>query len=257
VPPTTRSTFRPRVRSSSVDAASVRRLAARRAARAEQAGAPVLQTPVLQTPVPQTPVPQTPVRETKTARRRGWPLVREHADTTARRTRPFGQMFLPLLLAAVTLALGGLAAWFGAEAAALNAEPSAQNLALADPVQTSQVTRQVTSAIGALFSYDYAAPGPTTQAAGRLLTGAAVREYAALFGQIQRQAPKQQLVITTTVTNAGVELLTPNTARVLVFAVESDRKADGTPATAGAMLAVNVVRFGGTWKIEGIDTFGG
>jgi len=166
-------------------------------------------------------------------------------------------MFLPSLLAAVTLVLGGLAAWFGAEAAALNGTPSAQNLALADPAETSQVTAQVTSAIGALFSYDYAAPDPTTQAANRLLTGAAVREYAALFGQVHQQAPKQKLVITTTVSNVGVELLTPDTARVLVFAVESDRKANGTSSSAGAMLAVNVVRDGGTWKIEGIDTFGG
>jgi Mce-associated membrane protein len=247
VPPTTRSTSRLRVRSSSVDAAAVRRLAARRAARAEQAdsaeqavSAQVEEAPVLQT-----------------ERRRGWPFARAHADAEGRRTRPFGHMFLPLLLAAVTLALGGLAAWFGAEAAALNGASSAQNRALADPTETSQVTRQVSSAIGALFSYDYAAPDPTTRAADGLLTGAAVREYAALFGQIQRQAPKQQLVVTTTVSNAGVELLTPNTARVLVFAVESDRKAGGTPATAGAMLAVNVVRVGGTWKIEGIDTFGG
>jgi Mce-associated membrane protein len=216
----------------------VRRLAARRAARAEQAAGAA-------------------VRETERARRRGWPFARAHADTRARRTRPFGQMFLPVLLAAVTLTLGGLAAWFGAEAAALNGTPSAQNRALADPAETSQVTRQVTSAIGALFSYDYAAPGPTAQAARRLLTGAAVREYAALLAQIQQQAPKRKLVVTTTVTSAGVELLTPNTARVLVFATESDRARGGTPAAAGAMLAVNVVRAGGTWKIEGIDTFGG
>jgi Mce-associated membrane protein len=166
-------------------------------------------------------------------------------------------MFLPLLLAAVTLVLGGLAAWFGAEAAALNDAPSAQNRALADPAETSQVTGQATSAIGALFSYDYAAPGPTTQAADRLLTGAAVREYAALFGQVHQQASKQKLVITTTVSNAGAELLTPNTARVLVFAVESERKANGTPSNFGTMLAVNMVRDGGTWKVEGIDTFNG
>jgi Mce-associated membrane protein len=247
VPPTTRPTSRPRVRPSSVDAASVRRLAARRAARAEQAisaeqaaNAPGGEALVLKTP-----------------RRRGWPFARTHADAERRRTRPFGKMFLPLLLAAVTLVLGGLAAWFGAEAAALNGTPSAQNLALADPAETSQVTQQVTSAIGTLFSYDYAAPDPTTRAAGRLLTGAAVREYAALFGQVHQQAAKQQLVITTTVSNAGVELLTPNTARVLVFAVESDRKANGTPSSYGTMLAVNAVRDGGTWKIEGIDTFGG
>jgi Mce-associated membrane protein len=247
VPPTIRPTSRPRIRPSSVDAAAVRRLAARRAARTEQAiGAEQAVT----APVEEAPVLQTP-------RRRGRPFARAHADTEGQRTRPFGKMFLPLLLAAVTLVLGGLAAWFGAEAAALNGTPSAQNLALANPAETSQVTRQVTSAIGALFSYDYAAPDPTAQAAGRLLTGAAVREYAALFGQVHQQAPKQKLVITTTVSSAGVELLTPDTARVLVFAVESDRKANGASSSAGAMLAVNVVRDGGTWKIEGIDTFGG
>jgi Mce-associated membrane protein len=59
------------------------------------------------------------------------------------------------------------------------------------------------------------------------------------------------------VSNAGVELLTPNTARVLVFAVETERKAGGTPSSFGTMLAVNVVRDGGTWKIAGIDTFSG
>jgi Mce-associated membrane protein len=256
VPPTTRPTSRPRVRPSSVDAAAVRRLAARRAARAEQAiSAEQADAAVREDPVQEAPGGEAPVL--KTPRRRGWPFARAHADTEGRRTRPFGKIFLPLLLAAVTLVLGGLAAWFGAEAAALNGTPSAQNLALADPAETSQVTQQVTSAIGTLFSYDYAAPDPTTRAANRLLTGAAVREYAALFGQIHQQAAKQQLVITTTVSNAGVELLTPSTARVLVFAVESDRKANGTPSSYGTMLAVNVVRDGGTWKIEGIDTFGG
>jgi Mce-associated membrane protein len=246
VPPNARQTP-PRIRRPTVEAASVRRLAARRAALAERAADA---EQAASTPGAEAPVLQTP-------RRRGWPLARAHADTEARRTRPFGKMFLPLLLAVITLVLGGLAAWFGTEAAALNGAPSAQNRALADPAETSQVTRQVTSAIGALFSYDYAAPDPTTQAAGRLLTGAAVREYAALFGQVHRQAPKQKLVITTTVSNAGVELLTPNTARVLVFAVESDSKANGTPSSFGTMLAVNLVRDGGTWKITGIDTFSG
>lgn len=97
---------------------------------------------------------------------------------------------------------------------------------------------------------------PATRAASRLLTGAAVRQYAALFAQVEKDAPKQKLVVTSTVTNAGVELLTADTARVLVFATESDRKPGGTPATAGAMLAVNMIRAGGTWKISGIDTFG-
>jgi Mce-associated membrane protein len=161
-------------------------------------------------------------------------------------------------LAVTTLVLGGLAAWFGTEASSLHNQPSARNLALADPAETSQVTSQVTSAIDALFSYNYASPGTTTKAASRLLTGAAVRQYAALFAEVKKKAPQDKLIVTTTVSNIGVELLTPGTARVLVFATESDGSAGATtPSTAGAMLAVNAVLDGGTWRIAGIDTFSG
>jgi Mce-associated membrane protein len=163
-----------------------------------------------------------------------------------------------LALATTTLVFGGLAAWFGTEAGSLNGEPSAQNQALADPSETSQVTSRVTSAIDALFSYNYADPGSTAKAASRVLTGAAVKEYAALFAEVKEKAPKEKLVVTTKVSSAGVELLTPDAARVLVFATESDGSAGAsTPSTAGAMLAVNMVLDGGTWKISGIDTFSG
>jgi len=261
VPPNTRR--RPRANLSAVDAAAVRRLAARRAHRADadDAGASTPNAPAPDATEPdvtgrdaaEQDVTEPDVTERDAAEQEAG--EREEALGAGKRPRSFG--ILLLILAVATLAFGGLAAWFGTEAGSLTGTPSARNGALSDPARTSQVTSQVTSAIDVLFSYDYAAPGPTTRAADRLLTGAAVRQYASLFGQIQRQAPKQKLIVTTTVTNTGVELLSGNTARVLVFAVESDRKAGGTPATAGAMLAVNVVRTGGTWKIEGIDTFGG
>jgi len=162
---------------------------------------------------------------------------------------------LPAVLAVITVVLGGLAAWFGAEASSLST-PATQNAALTDPAATNTVSRQVSSAINALFSYDYAFPGPTTQAARRLLTGQAIAQYASLFGQVQREAPRQKLIVTTTVTDTGVEMLDGAHARVLVFAVESDRRAaGGQPATAGAMLGVNAILQGTTWKISGIDTF--
>lgn len=235
MPPTRPSVSRPRVRPSGADAARVRRLAARRALRAESE------------PELEAEPEATPPLEPSPAGKEG---------KGGRLHRPFGPMFWPSLLTTATLVLGGLAAWFGTQAAGVTGAPSAQNLALANTAETSQVTAQVTSAINVLFSYDYSAPDPTTKAASRLLTGAAVRQYAALFAQVKKDAPAQKLVVTTTVTSAGVELLTPDTARVLVFAAESDRKAGGTPATAGAMLAVNVVRSGSTWKISGIDTLG-
>jgi Mce-associated membrane protein len=170
-----------------------------------------------------------------------------------RRPRP---LLLPAVLGISTLVLGGLAAWTGAEAHSLTSTPAVANSALADPADTAAVRGQVTSAVSALFSYDYANPGPTTRAARRLLTGPAVDQYASLFAQVRKDAPGQKLIVTTAVTSVGVELLTDNQARLLVFATETDQRVGGgQPASAAAMLAVNAVRQGGVWKIEGIDTY--
>lgn len=147
---------------------------------------------------------------------------------------------------------------FAASAHNLTSVVAAQNGALTDSAATSQVYGQVTSAIDALFSYDYANPGPTTATARRLLTGPAVRRHASLLGQVQREAPGKKPIVTTGVTNVGVEMLAAGSARVLAFTVETDKSASGgQPASAGAMLAVNAVLQGSTWKIEGIDTFSG
>ncbi len=73
-----------------------------------------------------------------------------------------------------------------------------------------------------------------------------------------KNAPAQKLIVTTRVTNAGVELLNGNRARLLVFANQQDTRA-GTSQTsyAGAMFAVTALHQGGRWKIESINTFSG
>lgn len=163
---------------------------------------------------------------------------------------------LPVALGIATLVLGGLAAWFGAEAHSLTSIPAAGNSALTDAAATSAVRNQVGSAIATLFSYDYRNPGPTTRAEKRLLTGPAVGQYAKLFAQVHKNAPGQKLIVTTAITSVGVEMLTGNQARLLIFATETDtRTGGGQPASAAAMLAVNAVRQGSTWKIEAIDTY--
>lgn len=281
---------RPRVRSSAVEAATVRRLAARRAASPAK---PRAEPPAAKPPAAEPPA-EPPAESAATAasdpdvhdvtEQHAETVAEEHAETVAEehaetvpeentqaagadadsreetgawweRLGPFGKM--PFVLAVVTVLLGALAAWFGTEAGSLTGTPSARNQALTDPAATSAVSGQIGNAVSALFSYDYAAPDPTAQAARRLLTGAAVRQYASLFGQVRKEALGQKLVITTTVSNIGVEFLAGQQARVLVFAVETLRKGgSSTPSTAGAMLAVNAVRVAGAWKIEGIDTFG-
>ena len=77
-----------------------------------------------------------------------------------------------------------------------------------------------------------------------------------LFALVEREAPTEKLVVTTTVTNSGVELLNGGQARVLIFVNQQDTRA-GTKQTTygGAMLAVTAIFQNGRWKIENIDTF--
>ncbi len=118
------------------------------------------------------------------------------------------------------------------------------------------VDQQVAAAVNTIFSYSYADTARTRTAAQQLLTGAAISQYNQLFAIVQKQAPKAKLTVTTRVTNIGVELLTGDRARVLVFANQQDTSA-GTAKTiyGGAMFAVSAVNEHGKWKIDNIDTF--
>jgi Mce-associated membrane protein len=161
-----------------------------------------------------------------------------------------------LMLGAVTVILGAFGIWATAHASSLRAQSAQRSTALTDPAATSAVRTQIDSAVQTIFSYSYANTGATRQAAQRLLTGPAIKQYDSLFALVQQQAPAQKLVVTTTVTNSGVELLTGDQARVLVFVNQQDTRA-GTSQTSygGAMLAVTAVLQAGRWKIENIDTF--
>ena len=97
---------------------------------------------------------------------------------------------------------------------------------------------------------------PAGHGAAGQLTGAAIRQYDQLFALVAQQAPKQKLVVTTRVASIGVEFLTGDRARVLVFANQQDTRAGTSQASyAGAMFAVTAVSRSGHWLIEDIDTF--
>ena len=164
---------------------------------------------------------------------------------------------VPALLAAATVLLGGFGIWATLRAHDLRSSASSQNVAMTGP-ETSAIKRQVDAAVNTIFSYRYNDTAATRHAAQNLLTGPAIRQYDRLFSLVQQQAPAEKLVVTTTVTNSGVEFLTGDRARVLVFANQQDSRA-GTSQTsyAGTMFAVTAVRSGGRWKIENIDTFTG
>ncbi|MFG3136902.1 hypothetical protein ACGFZA_11825 [Streptomyces sp. NPDC048211] len=164
---------------------------------------------------------------------------------------------LPAVLCAATLLLGAFAAWAFTSAATLNDDPGRQNTALTDIARTSEVKGQITEAVGAVFSYDYASPAKADTAVKKYLTGKAVQQHQDMLAEVRAQAPKQKLVLTTTVTESGVEMLDGDRARLIIFADQSNTRTGKAEETtyAAAMFAVDAVRRGGTWRISAIDTF--
>jgi Mce-associated membrane protein len=161
-------------------------------------------------------------------------------------------------LGAATVILGGFGVWATLHANSLRSNAAAQNTALTDGPATAAVRREISAAVNTIFSYNYANTAATSRAAQGVLTGPAVRQYNTLFTLVTKNAPAQKLVVTTRVTNSGVELLNGNRARVLIFANQQDTRAGtGQTSYAGAMFAVTALRQGGRWKIENIDTFSG
>ncbi|MEV0090792.1 hypothetical protein [Streptomyces sp. NPDC050738] len=165
---------------------------------------------------------------------------------------------LPVVLGLLTVLLGGFAAYAGTHASALRDDSAARNVALSDVARTTEVKGQVTNAVNSLFSYNYADTGKADRAARTLLTGKAVQQHKDMLAAVRAQAAKQKLVLTTTVTESGVELIDGNRARVLVYADQSNTNTaakDDRTTYAAAMFAVDAVRTGGSWRIANIDTF--
>ncbi|MFJ7199336.1 MULTISPECIES: hypothetical protein [unclassified Streptomyces] len=164
---------------------------------------------------------------------------------------------LPAVLCALTVLLGAFAAWAFTSAGSLGDDPSRQNTALTDIARTSEVKGQIADAVGAVFSYNYASPGNSEDAARTHLVGRAVQQHKDMLAQVRAQGQKQKLVLTTTVTDSGVELLDGDRARLLIFADQSNTRTGKSDETtyAAAMFAVDAVRRGDTWRISAIDTF--
>jgi Mce-associated membrane protein len=213
--------------------------------------------------------PAAPARDTArdTARDRAREAAADRPAAPSRRFRPPTAVTLATAaLALLTVLLGGFAAWAAGKASALHGSAATGNTALTDTARTSEVKGAVTQAVNALFSYDYADTTRTDKAAARVLTGRAVQQYATMIAEVRAQGPARKLVLTTTVTDTGVEMIDGDRARVLVFADQRDTSTASTAGTAGAgkagttyaaaMFAVDAVRHGGTWRLAAIDTFG-
>ncbi|MFC9029425.1 hypothetical protein [Streptomyces arboris] len=165
--------------------------------------------------------------------------------------RPRWPRVLGALLALVLLATGGLLFVEGRE---LRDTPATGNLALTDTEATTRVTGDVSNALGRIFSYGPDATALAKDAAQEVLAGKALQQYAALFGQVEKQAADQKLTLTTHVVRAGVTRLTGTGAHLLVF-LDQVYERRGRPATtASAQLSVTAELRGEHWRIVEISS---
>ncbi|MEU9618767.1 MULTISPECIES: hypothetical protein [unclassified Streptomyces] len=157
---------------------------------------------------------------------------------------------------AAALAMALLAAGGGLFAAGRQVRdtPAASNRALTDSAATTRVAGDVSNALGKVFSYSPQATGVTKEAAKQLLAGRALQQYAALFGQVEKQAADQKLTLTTHVVRAGVTRLTEDSAHLLVF-LDQVYEREGRPATtAAAQLSVTAELRDGHWTVVEITS---
>jgi Mce-associated membrane protein len=159
---------------------------------------------------------------------------------------------VPLVFAAVAVVMAGLAGWFTLEARSTNAVV-AHNSALSDATGTADAGKQISAALGTVFSYRHDDPAKSEQAAKDVLTGPALAQYEQLFGQVRKLAEEQQLVVTSTAVASGVKLLDGDRAAVLVFLDQTGTRGDGQRSTGAAQLSVTAERVAGKWRVTGMS----
>ncbi|MFF9350585.1 hypothetical protein [Streptomyces sp. NPDC014734] len=159
-----------------------------------------------------------------------------------------------LMGAVVLLVIALVAAGIGLFVAGrqLRDTPATDNLALTDTAATTGVVGDVSDALGKIFTYGPQDTARTKESAKQLLAGKALQQYAALFGQVEKQAGDQKLTLTTHVVRAGVTRLSGTSAHLLVFLDQVYERRGGAATTAAAQLSVTAELRGGHWKIVDI-----
>ncbi|MFI1190261.1 hypothetical protein [Streptomyces californicus] len=175
----------------------------------------------------------------------------EGTDGAADPARRRWPRVLGALLAVALIVVGGV---LYAQGRQLRDTPATANLALTDAAATARVTGDVSSALTKVFSYAPGSTAATRAAAKQVLTGKALQQYAALFGQVERQAADQKLTLTSEVVRAGVTRLTGDSAHLLVFLDQVYERQGRAPTTAAAQLTVTAELRDGRWWIVEIDS---
>ncbi|MFE9573420.1 hypothetical protein ACFYMW_33635 [Streptomyces sp. NPDC006692] len=232
----------------------------RRLANASVARTAIEPPPARTSVLPNSPKKQGGYESRRAARAPSSPHPAPRSSAVRRFLDRLPSIRLPVALCVLVVLLGAFGALAATRADALRSDPAVRNAALTDLARTGEIKGQTAKAVAALFSYNYADTTPADKAASTLLTGKAVQQHRDMLATVRAQAKDQKLVLTTTVTESGVEMIDGSRARVLVYADQSSTRTAGKkPETtyAAAMFAVDVVRErSGTWQVSAIDTFG-
>ncbi|MEV4144474.1 hypothetical protein AB0J40_12445 [Amycolatopsis sp. NPDC049691] len=183
----------------------------------------------------------------------GEPTVEEPLDTAPPRRSKLVTKLVASLVVLVVCA--GATAWFTWKTnTALSTSPLS-NTALSDAAGSTEVIGQATQAVEQVFSYTYTDLPKTERAMNSWLTGRAVEQYQALYGQLKTQAAQQKLTLQTTVRTIGVVSLQGDRAELLAFLDQrAVREGTATPSTGGGQLKIVAERAGGTWKVSDFGT---
>ncbi|MFD6276249.1 hypothetical protein ACFWFI_11865 [Streptomyces sp. NPDC060209] len=178
----------------------------------------------------------------------------EGTDTAEESGTPRHAHWRRVLAAVLAVALLAAGAALFVRAQQLRDTPATSNRALTDTAETSRVVGDVSSALGKVFSYSPQGTAVTKESAKRLLAGKALQQYAALFGQVEKQAADQKLTLTSQAVRAGVTRLGARSAHLLVFLDQVYEREGKAATTAAAQLSVTAELRGGRWVIVDITS---
>lgn len=130
---------------------------------------------------------------------------------------------------------------------------SGRNVAFIDTAATDQVMKDVGRAAEAAFTIRPDKVGATRRSASKVLTGAAVEQYDAIYGPYLEKARADGLTLVTTVRAIGVTWLESDRATLLVLADQAGRTASGQSGVGPAQLQLEARRIDDRWKIASIE----
>lgn len=159
------------------------------------------------------------------------------------------------VVAALALVLALTAAFFAVKYFSVDAGD--ENKAMVDVVATEQLKQQVGDGLEAMFSYNYNNVEQHEKAVKDVLATDEMRsQYERLMGDVKEKAPKQKVVLQTTVRNIAVISMTDDTAQVLAFIDQTSVREDtGQTAATGDQPTVTAMKVDGEWKISHIDAY--